>query len=158
MGDLKDFKRKLDLALKRAGSPENMRKYGEQAAEAIRVRTRLGYGVPKNDAPRKRLKPIAQRTREKRARNPDLSEFTSPNRSNLTETGQLTESIKVKSVSQGKAAVGPTGQRRGEDLSNEDLAEYVSDAGRPFNNLSDNENKRIAQSIDRDLQKELKRI
>ncbi len=75
-----------------------------------------------------------------------LSQFTSPKKSNLTRSGQLLDSIAGKNPTTRTVHVGPTGQRD-DGKTNQKIGEYVSDAGRPFNNLSEIELKRVSDYI-----------
>lgn len=139
-------------ALDEVKKPENMKKYGEMVADMIRLRTRLGDGVPREMAEKEKLKPLADSTKEQRKRlqsKGKLSNLTTPNKSNLTRTGQLLDSEKVKSVSTGKVTVGPSGTRD-DGKSNADVAEYVSKS-RPYNHLSRVETKRVNDAVKRDV-------
>lgn len=67
--------------------------------------------------------------------------ITRPAMSNLTFTGQLLDSLEVTRVVKGQAVIEPTGDRKKEPnrkntLSNKKLAQYVTEAGRAFLNLS----------------------
>jgi hypothetical protein len=86
-----------------------------------------------------------------------LSDQTTPATSNLTRTGQLLDSVQVRSVAQNSVRVGPEGERSGGKLTNEELAGYVTQAGRPFNHLSKTELKRVREAIAKDLREEMKR-
>ena len=152
--DLDPFKKAMQAALQAISSPTNMRKYGETAASMIKLRTRLGDGVPAEGAEKRRLKALAQSTREQRkelSRQGRLSSETTPGKSNLTRTGQLLDSEGVTRVSQGQVAVGPQGIRD-DGLTNEEVARYVTDQGRPFNHLSRVEIKRLNDAVAKDLQ------
>jgi hypothetical protein len=127
----------IDRAFSELSKPDAMRKLGEQAADMIRKRTRLGYGVASDGAEREKLKPLAESTIQARAgriafrktrdgktfpipADPNgaqlnmepLHEHTRASRSNLTHSGQLLDSIKVVSVAEGSVKVGPSGDRR----------------------------------------------
>lgn len=139
-------------------SPESMKKYGEMAAEMIRLRTRLGSGVEREGAEKQKLKPLADSTKKQRQskkKSGKLSSLTTPNRSNLTDTGQMLDSIRTLSTSRGKAKVGPVGNRSDGKL-NERISEWVSEAGRPFNSLTKVEQKRLLDAIKRDFKATLK--
>lgn len=144
----------MNSAIDEVKKPENMKKYGEMVADMIRLRTRLGgkASVAREGGEREVIKPLADSTKADRKRlqaKGKLSGLTTPNKSNLTRTGQLLDSEKVKSVSTGKVIVGPTGTRD-DGKSNEDVAEYVSKA-RPYNHLSRIETKRVNDAVKRDV-------
>lgn len=125
---------------------------GKLAADQVRTRTRLGYGVENAEQPQQKLKPLAQSTREKRQRlkqNGRLSDQTSPAKSNLTESGKLLDSISFK-VSGTTVEVFINGKR------NQAVTKYVSDA-RPFFNLSNTNIKVLAAFIEAELNKRIKK-
>jgi hypothetical protein len=176
----KRIREALDKLIPQIKAPENMRKIGEQAAAMIKLRTRLGSGVATNGADKQKLKPLAKSTIEVRKGNlafyrnakgqsipftPDdngakvkLSDQTSPSKSNLTRTGQLLDSEGVTKVGYGTVAIGPHGPRHDSKLSNEQVAEHVTRGGRPFNNLSKVEVKRLQDGIKKQLRDLLKRV
>lgn len=170
----------MNQAIDQILSPENMRKIGKQAADMIKLRTRLGFGAVKDGAEKEKLKPLTKTTIEQRKGNiaffkspstgkpipykPDsngakiqLSNQTSPSKSNLTRTGQLLDSEQVISASRANVAIGPKGGRN-DGKTNEKVAQYVTDAGRPFNNLSKVEVKRLQDAIKKDLRDRIKRL
>lgn len=140
---------------------KNMEKYGRQAAAMIKLRTRLGSSVADDGAAKGKLKPLAESTKAARAakkKKGKLSEFTTPNRSNLTDTGQMLDSVGVTKSGYGTVTVSPQGSRTGPGAKrNEKVAEYVTDAGRPFNNLSKTEIKRLSDEVKRDLRDAIKK-
>jgi len=75
-----------------------------------------------------------------------LSQFTSPRKSNLTRSGQLLDSVAGTNPTVRTVIVSPTGQRD-DGKTNKQIGEYVSDAGRKFNNLSEIELKRLSDWI-----------
>jgi hypothetical protein len=153
MADFRRFEKAFEQAMREVSSPDAMRGYATVAAEMIRTRTRLGYGVPENLAERRKLKPLSERYVERRrqlAERGELSGDTTAKRSNLTLTGQMLDSIRPLSAREGEARVGPQGGRN-DGLSNEDVGKYVTDAGRPFNFLSEVEYRRLVDVVRRRL-------
>ena len=120
------LKRNMDAAL----SDKEMKKLGEMAAKMIKVRTRLGFGIVGSgrNIRRKKLKGLAQSTIDRRAK-AKLNGETTPKRSNLTFTGQLINSLKVTSVSNGKVTINATGSRSDAKIDNEELAEIHETGG-----------------------------
>jgi hypothetical protein len=81
--------------------------------------------------------------------------FFKPNRSNLTLTGQLIESLKgMSNFREQTISVAPVG-RRTDGQSNKDVAEEVAKNGRPFLGLDDKGAQRIAQIVKRDIRRNL---
>ena len=122
-----------------------MRFLADAAAELIVKRTRAGFGVKSFRAQRTNrllsLDPdyIAYRRRKK------LDSTTSPGKSNLTFTGQLLRSIKGNVTKEGRAVINFKDRRRGERLTNTQLAEYVEEQGRPFLYLAKTEQLKLAK-------------
>jgi len=65
-------------------------------------------------------------------------------------------SIKPFDAKLGEVQVGPKGSRGGENLTNEKLMEYVTDAGRPFNYHTKTEIKQLQQLVEEIITKLLK--
>ena len=145
--DFKDFEKQLKDKLKELTSASAMKEIGLFAANLIKKRTRLGYGVAENLGERDKLLPLSDKYVELRRQLDDLSEATTPGRSNLTKTGQLLDSMTAYNAKQGEVTVGPQGTRNDSNLSNEELAVEVAKAGRPFNNISLAELKQINQEL-----------
>lgn len=156
MGNFKDLEIRLKAAVEKISKPDSMRKIGKRAVDMIRLRTQLGYGVAKRGGEKSPLKKLSSAYKETRKKDSQLDPQTSPGKSNLTRTGQMLNSLDVKTVSTGRALIGPGGSRNdGKD--NADIGRYVSQAGRPFNNLSGTEEKRLNETIGQDLKTELQK-
>lgn len=178
-GKFDALKDAVDRALKELQKPSTMREFGEQAADMIRTRTRLGSGVEREGAPKQKLKALSETYKLQRKGKiafftrgrgqgrvvvpyepesaPKLSEFTSAGKSNLTNSGQMLESIDVVSVRTGEVTVGPTGSRE-DGKTNAQIASYVTEQGRAFNNLSDVEQKRMRDAFSAKLSELMKRF
>ena len=80
-----------------------------------------------------------------------------PNKSNLTLTGQLLESLKGRSnVRKQEVTIFASG-RRDDGQNNADVAEYVAEQGRPFLGIDKKGIQRIEQIITRDLRRQWKK-
>lgn len=167
---IQNFADKLKTALKKVKTQTQMRKFGEAAAEIIRKRTRLGYGATERSE-RAKLKPLSSSYKAYRAGKiafatakggwvypykpsvkPKLHPLTTPNRSNLTFTGEMLDSLGVTKVKEGEATVDVSGNRT-DGLTNQKVAGYVTAQGRPFNNLTPVEKRQIEQIIETELKK-----
>ena len=133
-----------------AAKPNVMRELGNEAIRIIVKRTRLGYGAdPKTIGARIKFpshKPSYVEFRQKNRA--FLSPLTKPKRSNLTLSGQLLDSMKIKSIKARSAVIGPSGGRSGRfagNLNNEQLASVLAKQGRTFNNLTIPEVKQLAR-------------
>lgn len=136
-----DLIARLKKSVEEAVTPKESKRLGDTMASRIRTRTRLGYGVTEQGSQRALAK-LKDSTKERRARYADdLSGLTTPNKSNLTATGQLLDAI--KSVGQrGKVILEIDGRRTRElggsrpRLSNAEVARYVQEQGRRFFDLT----------------------
>jgi hypothetical protein len=150
LATFKDVRVQLEGVVREILSKTYLRSVGDFAADMIRLRTRLGYGVARDGASRERLKPLSPGYKKQRKKM-KLNENTSATKSNLTKTGQLLSSVKTKAVTNKGVLIGPEGSRR-DGLTNEELGQYVTEQGRPFNHLSNVEIKRITDKIRQDVQ------
>jgi hypothetical protein len=159
------FKRLSSNAIKYIENALNqtfMKSLSKSMAEQIVKRTRLGSGVD-NSNKKTKLKKLAESTIDQRSRYAEnLSEFTTPKRSNLTATGQLLDSVKG-SANKTKIQITISGKRNKElsgsksTLTNAQVANYVSD-DRPFFGLTDTERKQFARTIKQQLIKSKKQL
>lgn len=167
--NIKKLEAALAAAIKEVESPQTMKEVGEEMADRIRKRTRLGKGVAERGGNPEPLKPLSRSYRDQRAgkvafftdeegivhpykpkRAPKLSPQTSAGKSNLTRTGELLDSIAVLTAKLGSVIIGLKGKR------NKDVAAYVSQ-DRPFLNLSKPELNGLARLIRERIDKVLKR-
>jgi len=154
---------KFDLASVRnvlAPTVEVLEDVGRFSATRIQQFTRSGKTLAKADKPEP-LKPLSKPYKLQRAewvkQGRQLSDFFKVNKSNLQATGQLIDSVTFK-IPREKNTVDVTvsGNRRGEQLSNQQLASYVAKQGRPFLGLDLNGIKRIKNIVLRALRRRLK--
>lgn len=125
----------------------------KDVANQIKKRTRLGYGVA-SGGKQIRLKPLTEKYIETRQDfSENLSEATTPKRSNLTATGQLLDAIQGTGAT-AKAEIGfnPNSRRSGltgrgaRGLTNVKLKEYVEKI-RPFFGLTNAEVNRFVRAL-----------
>lgn len=165
--DLDKIEKKLKDAIEKLKTPTRLQEIGDFSADLIRKRTRLGYGVDSTGSEKQKLKPLSDSYKQQRAgkisfitkkakrgnviipikpkQKPELSESTTASKSNLTNSGQMLDSIKAK-VSTNKVSIKPTGSRKNSLLNNLEVAEFVS-KDRPFNNLSNKEIKQLRDFV-----------
>lgn len=154
--DLNKLVRNLRKGIGVSTSKRSMKLLGNEAIDLIVERTRRGKGVKRTGAKQRRLKRLSKRYVEYR-KTQKLDATTSPGKSNLTFTGQMLRSMRVKSNSARKVTWGPNKRRRKGGITNEQVGEYVSRA-RPFNFLSAREITKIAKTLDKILSKNLAKI
>lgn len=151
---LQDIIAQLRTTIGSVFGPESLELLGEEAANIIRRRTRLGFGVASTGSERFRLRPLTDRYMKfrtvKRSR---LSDMTKPRRSNLTLRGDMLDDLGVKSVNpmRGQVVLGFRNQ------SSLDKATWNTDSGRPFNNLSRLEIKQLGRFKEKELEAELRK-
>jgi hypothetical protein len=156
---MEQFVRNLRRGVGNAYTKSMMRKYGELAIKFIVARTRKGIGVSKTAGSEKRLKALSASYIKHRQRNTGkLDSTTSPRRSNLTFTGQMLRSMRVKEVSKRQVKWGPNKVRRKGGITNEKVGEFVAQQGRPFNFLSKVDIKKLIKFIDKSLQGSIRKV
>lgn len=128
---------KIRSITKESVQPQHLKPIGDETADIIRRRARLGYGASEMGGSRfsfKRLSPRYIKFRKSTGA-AFLSALTySAPKSNLTFTGQMLDSLTAR-VENGKVYISPTGQRNdpfSRGKSNADIARYVAKGGRPF--------------------------
>lgn len=162
-----DVSKAIQAAVKEVLGKNSFNEIVKELGETVRIRTQLGYGVAKTEAPRQRLKPLSESYKEQRkgkayyfqrggktirvetpkgSKPSDLSSKTSPSKSNLTYTSQMLDSVEGKATGFGSGTIKTTGTRR-DGVRNEKIAEYVTEQGRPFLNLSNTEINQLKSEI-----------
>lgn len=127
---------------------KNMKLIGNQAVFEVKRRTRLGYGVPEDRAPKEKLLALSYEYIQQRiemAEDGELSSATKPSKSNLTATGQMLDSLKVINYRRNFAEISPEGSRYDTNQTNQEISAYVEAQGRPYLNLSALEIKKLAR-------------
>lgn len=97
--DFKDLKMKLDGTLKEVLNKETFSEIGKTVSAQVKTRTRLGKGVDENNASQKNLKPLQDGTKLRRKAKKQLGKLsseTTPAKSNLTDTGEMLNSLKYE--------------------------------------------------------------
>jgi hypothetical protein len=94
------FIKKIEKLIDRdVSSREMLARLGKEVSARIQKRTRLGYGVPANNAAKESLKAMRKHSpvyAEFRAKNPGkLSGLTNPGKHNLTLTGKMLSDIRT---------------------------------------------------------------
>lgn len=132
---------------------ETMGKVADRAKELVTDRTRKGFGVEAEGAPKTRLKGLSESYKKQRRRlrkQGKLDNSTTPGKSNLTQSGQMLKSLKTR-ASNGQAEV---------FLGNEEAktkAKHQADSGRKFMNLSKTEQREIKKIIETELINDIKK-
>lgn len=182
---IQDFRDALSKSLRDALGRRTLLQIGKLAREIIYTRTKLGYGVTGSgdSVQRSRLKPLSPSYKLARkgyqqggamfnATGPNgrkkLVQFKtrgakptgfgfSPNKSNLTLSGQLLDSIIVKVQNTSVLISIPSTSRTDSDFDNREVAELVSKE-RPFFDLTESERTRIVNEVTRIIRAETRRF
>jgi hypothetical protein len=158
---LKKLFKKIEDTLDETIKREQMISLGNFTANLIRKRTRLGYGVDRQFGVKQKLKPLSPRYVSARKKFKDLSNATTPKKSNLTLTGQMLDSVKIIKAENGSIKIGPTGNRTDNSFSNLQIALFNQNKGRTFNRVSQLEGQQVLREFRRsfgDLLKKRKLI
>ena len=162
VNDLKKIIKRIEKTLGVAVTKKQMQDLGEFARDLIVKRTRLGYGVPDELKEKARLAALAP-SYIKQRKQMNLASTTRPGRSNLTQTGQMLESLKVI-VKNGAALITPHGTRD-DGKTNLEVATYnaIGDLSRNrpprvFNQISRSEYNQIMRFYRRSFTDLLKKI
>ena len=138
--------RKLRERVDNSLDDKTLNKIGLETKRQIIKRTRLGKGVKYRGGPTFKLADLQDSTIDTRERyESNLSPFTRPQRSNLTATGQMLDSIDYKILKSSNIKTVEiffkdnrkfelSGSRS--KIQNKDIAKIVAKNGRPFFNLS----------------------
>jgi len=147
---IKAFSERIKKAVTSALEKSNMKELAKSAAEKIRVRTGLGYGVKLPGGKRGKLKALSSKPYIKRRAalkgKGKLSSKTSKGKSNLTATGQMLEGIEGKSVKAGQGVI-YFREFRKDGKTNSEIAGYAEEGGREFFTLSDREIKALSDEV-----------
>lgn len=156
---IESFFKDLEVGIKETFYKKQMKEIGEIAIDQIVERTRDGYGVQKTGAAKRRFKPLSPTYIDYRRRMRDkLDGTTGPSKSNLTFTGRMLRSMKIKEVSNNRVTWGPSKDRRKGGVTNEEIARFVAEQGRPFNFLSKEDLNKITGVVNKALQTKLRRV
>ena len=139
---MQKIKRELKQIESKSKDPSLLKPLGDKIVEKIKMRTRAGFGVAKPGGKQSKLAPLKKSYKDWRKKQ-KLPPETAWNRSNLTLTGEMLDSIKARIV-RGKILPTFTG------MNNRKKSKYAREgskhrAKRIFLNLSDNEKKFISK-------------
>lgn len=124
------IRKRVELVLQQVQTEENLGALGKVIAEQIKKRTRLGYGVEEQGDPQQKLKALSDDYKDWRKKNKGkLSSATTVSKSNLTQTGEMLDSIQSRVEGKSIILYFSTAFARAK-------ARWVTDGGRPFFTLS----------------------
>lgn len=152
---IQDALRQIDKVVDNSLSTKNMSKIAKDAAKEIKERTRDGYGVnhhDSNEIPLKELKDLTIDIRRDFKSKGLLSTDTTPETSNVTRTGEMTDSISGGSSRKGTGRISINGSR------NKRVAGELEQGGHIFFNLSRSEVISIAKSYSLLFAKEFSKL
>jgi hypothetical protein len=140
--------KRLEKSVKEAINRKALIDVGVFATDLIVKRTRLGYGVKKDYDSKEKLAKLSPNYVKQRKMFDGLHSLTRPNKSNLTRTGQMLDSIASK-VKSNVIEITATGTRD-DGKRNADIVRYNAEGGRGrpkriFMNISQLEFKQIVR-------------
>lgn len=164
---LKEFEKEYIRSLTTVFNRTYFLSLARRARDLIYARVKSGMGVDndQDSAPVKiRLFPLSPKYVKIRSRLQEAGRLgraarlgTTPGKSNLTLTGQMLESIAIDDLPSGFRLTIPESDRD-DGKTNADVALYVSNAGRPFFALTDQEQLILFRQIEKDVRNALRRI
>lgn len=136
--DLQKYVLQIQRAIESLTTREHLEEVGNKVANDIRIRTRLGNSVNQHGGEKSRLKKLSPKYVESRARFRNLSELTTPKKSNLTRTGHMLSSLGVVKIdtATNSIVIEPQGTDM-DGISNMDKAVWNEEKGRPFLYMSE---------------------
>jgi hypothetical protein len=161
--------KKIKDQVDKFASREQMGIYARDMAKLIGVRTRLGRAVMQNGATTSAMKKLSESYKKQRKGQiaffssggrvipyvpkspPRLHTETTPSKSNLTNTGEMIDSLVGRGVSVGRGIIRLIGRR------NQDIGGWQEDKGRVFMRLAKAEITRLTRQIGNDLEQFIKK-
>lgn len=137
-----------------------LKELGEYGADQIRKRTQSGFGARGEGQAKSRLMPLTPEYVRRRRSFPNLSGLTTPNKSNLTLTGEMFERLgyKIKGGGVGaKVIIGFHGSHYS-GLTAQQLANIHHSGKRPFMYFTDKELVRLTQFYRRAFRRALRQF
>lgn len=134
--------------------------YFEPIPDIIRDRTRDGYGITEDNGAKRNLKKLAKSTiirRELLDRQGKLSSETTPFTSNLTQSGQMLDSITLKKIS-GKRYNVVFNEDRDDGETNAQLKRWNEKKGRVFFGLTKAERRTLERNVQKKINELVKRL
>lgn len=143
--DFKKAFKNLENIVKGISSKDSLEEIGAEVVEMVKKRTQLGYGVEDTGKTKKKLTKLEDSTIKSRKQK-NLSGMTEPKKSNLTETGDMLDDIKVTKSSNGELEIG-FGSDFSQKKANWNTNPTKHPNKRPFMALSNVEIKRVKDKI-----------
>ena len=155
--DFPDLNKVVEKAWKKVASPRKLKKHGETMAKTMKARTRLGKGIglAGKMGKLKSLSLLYIEYRKMLAKKGKLHPHTKPNKSNLTLTGQLLNSIRGGSKRFGEIMISILPDRRGGKPDNHDIVKFQEEQGRKFFDVLHTERNLLQSDIRNDLADEI---
>lgn len=129
---IKSIFNRINQSLKDAADPENITPVAQYTIDLVVKRARLGYGVDSDFSDKFLFPSLSPGYIKSRQKFSGLSDTTSSRKSNVTRTGQMLASVQIIRKKTGEVVIGPTGTRKEGNLTNQKLAGYLAEKGRPW--------------------------
>lgn len=145
-----DFDKEMEKLIKSVSKKSNFERIGEFAANLIKKRTLLGYGVRDQGGKKEKLKALSAKYKDFRKKNPPTGPTTA-GKSNLTYTGDMLNAVDYK-VNGTNIEIGIFDDAESEKA----FWNMLND--REFINLSDSEIKQVGQYIKKIIDEEINKL
>jgi len=143
------LKKKLDALKKEITKPENVIILAEELKKGIYTRTKLGYGVSEMFGKQFKLPALSDDYKIWRKKH-KVDSTSSASKSNLTQSGEMLNSLQVKSTPRG-AEISIEGSR------NQKLKQYNEESGRPFFYISSVQLRELVVKLQNMISKAIKK-
>lgn len=143
------LKKKLEVLKKEITKPENVIILAEELKKGIYTRTKLGYGVSEMFGKQFKLPALSDDYKIWRKKH-KVDSTSSASKSNLTQSGEMLNSLKVKPTSTGSQIV-IDGTR------NQKVKQYTEEAGRPFFYVSSVQLRELVVKLQKMISKAIKK-
>lgn len=155
---IKSVQEKIDKAYEKLTRASSTKVFATFVRDDVKKRVRMGYGVKGNLMPKENLKPLKQSTiddRKKLQGEGKLNAFTNPRRSNLTRSGQLTDSLVALGMN--KEFIIEVQDARNDGKTNSQIVSGQEKQGRPFLYITDLEQKRLNNLVKKAILSEIRK-
>lgn len=149
----KDLEKRLAKLIDDVGDAQVMDKVAKEGAKTVRKRTRRGFGVKETGGPSSKLTKLSdpyKKSRRRLKKQGNLSDETTPARSNLTTSGKMLDNIKGEGKDR-EARIYIDGQE------NNRKARQQAEAGREFMNLNRAEIKDAIDILEEEINKDIRK-
>lgn len=171
--DLRKFEQRFKVSLNKLLTASFINQLGLEVKDTIYKRVKSGYGSQRGQKTKLKALSAAYVLQRKgtvsfttkdgkevnfKIKKPTLGKFASAQRSNLTKTGQMLDSIAFKVTKNGVTVYIPSSKRDDSALTNSEIAKINQENGRNFFELTDDEVRKVQRIITNKLREIAKEV